>query len=149
MNAKHLPRLHPESLAARVVGFFALNPDEALSVGDIVAKFVDPNDSRNVHTQLMAALSNGLLAWSPALGLYSKGAVDMPSLAARAPKEREQPKRPEKRQPVAAVAAVDPVDAYLAGRLSMRAECVSVLRAALQRRRIAHQMAAKLLEVQA
>ena len=68
-------RPNPESLAARVLGFFALNPDEELTLDDIAAKFVDPGDSRNVHSQLMAACDHDMLVYDPQDDLYRKGPV--------------------------------------------------------------------------
>lgn len=152
MNAKDLPRLHPESLAARVVGFFALNPDEALALDDIVAKFVDADDFRNVHGQLKHAVSAGLLSWSPAQALYSKGAIDMPSVLAPDSEERARPARQEKKSvPAVPRAGLDPLGTYLAGRISMRDEVVALLRASveLEGSAVADRLAAKVLEVQA
>lgn len=54
----YTPRI--ESLAARVCGFFVLNPDEELTVGDIAEKF-GAHGMSNVHTQLRPALDALLL----------------------------------------------------------------------------------------
>lgn len=71
-------RPNPETLAARVIGFFALNPDEELTVSDVIEKFVGPGDTRNVHTQLMAALDHDMLLWDSDDEVYRKGPIDMP-----------------------------------------------------------------------
>lgn len=69
-------RPNPESLAGRVLGFLTLNPREQLSFEDIVAKFVDPGDHRNVHHQLMAACDHDLLAYDPDEEVYRKGKAE-------------------------------------------------------------------------
>lgn len=73
-------RPNPDSLAGLVLGFLALNPHEGLTLDDIVAKFVQPGDSRNVHTQLMAALDHDMLTYDPDGDVYRKGPVDRPSV---------------------------------------------------------------------
>lgn len=72
-------RPNPESLAARVLGFFVHNPDEELSLEDITLKFVDPGDSRNVHSQLIAACDHDMLIYTPEDDTYRKGPTDLPS----------------------------------------------------------------------
>ncbi|MDR6767695.1 hypothetical protein J2W88_002976 [Acidovorax delafieldii] len=72
-------RPNPDSLAGMVLGFLARNPDEELTLDDIVAKFVHPGDSRNVHNQLMAALDHDMLTYDPEGDLYRKGPVSLPS----------------------------------------------------------------------
>lgn len=72
-------RPNPETLAGRVLGFFALNPDEELTIEDIALKFVEPGDSRNVHTQLMAACDHDMIRYDPDEDVYRKGPMDMPS----------------------------------------------------------------------
>lgn len=83
-------RPNPESLASRVLGFFALNPDEELTLQDIVAKFVEPGDSRNIHGQLMIACDNDMLIYDPSGDVYRKGPVGLPQVQERA----EQPAKP-------------------------------------------------------
>jgi len=73
-------RPNPDSLAGLVLGFLARNPDEELTLDDIVAKFVHPGDSRNVHTQLMAALDHDMLTYDPEADVYRKGPVGLPSI---------------------------------------------------------------------
>jgi hypothetical protein len=73
-------RPNPDSLAGLVLGFLARNPDEELTLDDIVAKFVQPGDSRNVHTQLMAALDHDMLTYDPDGDVYRKGPVGLPSM---------------------------------------------------------------------
>lgn len=73
-------RPNPDSLAGMVLGFLARNPDEELTLDDIVAKFVHPGDSRNVHTQLMAALDHDMLTYDPEGDVYRKGSVGLPSI---------------------------------------------------------------------
>lgn len=87
-------RPNAESLAGRVIGFFTLNPGEELTLDDIIAKFVDPGDSRNVHTQLMVACDHDMVVYDPEEDVYRKGPVDMPSLISRDPSEPPPPKRP-------------------------------------------------------
>lgn len=77
-------RPNPDSLAARVLGFFTLNPDEELTIEDIAMKFVEPGDSRNIHTQLMAACDHDMIEFDPEDDVYRKGPVDMPSAFNRA-----------------------------------------------------------------
>lgn len=72
-------RPNPESLAARVVGFLALHPSASLTLADVAAKFVEPEDGRNIHTQLMIACDHDMLTYDPEQDTYSKGPVDMPS----------------------------------------------------------------------
>lgn len=72
-------RPNPESLAARVVGFLALHPSASLTLADVAAKFVEPGDGRNIHTQLMIACDHDMLTYDPEQDTYSKGSVDMPS----------------------------------------------------------------------
>lgn len=72
-------RPNPESLAARVLGFLALHPSASLTLADVAAKFVDPEDGRNIHTQLMIACDHDMLTYDPGQDTYSKGPVDMPS----------------------------------------------------------------------
>jgi hypothetical protein len=72
-------RPNPESLAARVLGFLALHPCASLTLADVAAKFVDPEDGRNIHTQLMIACDHDMLTYDPEQDTYSKGPVDMPS----------------------------------------------------------------------
>ena len=72
-------RPNPESLAARVLGFLALHPCASLTLADVAAKFVDPEDGRNIHTQLMIACDHDMLTYDPEHDTYSKGPVDMPS----------------------------------------------------------------------
>ena len=70
-------RPNTESLASRVIGFFTLNPDEELSLDDIVSKFVEPGDSRNVHSQLIAACDHDMLVYTPEDDTYRKGPVNL------------------------------------------------------------------------
>lgn len=72
-------RPNPESLAARVVGFLALHPSASLTLAEVAAKFVEPEDGRNIHTQLMIACDHDMLTYAPEQDTYSKGPVDMPS----------------------------------------------------------------------
>jgi hypothetical protein len=72
-------RPNPESLAARVLGFLALHPSASLTLADVAAKFVEPEDGRNIHTQLMIACDHDMLTYDPEQDTYSKGPVDMPS----------------------------------------------------------------------
>lgn len=72
-------RPNPESLAARVLGFLALHPSASLTLADVAAKFVAPEDGRNIHTQLMIACDHDMLTYDPEHDTYSKGPVDMPS----------------------------------------------------------------------
>ncbi len=72
-------RPNPESLAARVLGFLALHPGASLTLADVAAKFVEPEDGRNIHTQLMIACDHDMLTYAPEQDTYSKGPVDMPS----------------------------------------------------------------------
>lgn len=71
-------RPNPESLAGRVVGWFALNPDRSLSLDNVIEKFVAHGDTRNVHSQLIVALDHDMVQYDPETGLYTKGPVDMP-----------------------------------------------------------------------
>lgn len=73
-------RPNPESLAARVIGFFALNPDQELSLDDIVTKFVDEGSSRNIHSQLIGALDADMLDYDPAANSYRRGPVSRASV---------------------------------------------------------------------
>jgi len=84
-------RLNPGSLAALVVGYFTLNPKEELSLDDVITKFVQPGDSRNVHTQLAPALDHELLDYDAKTGYYRLGTIPMPSVLDSDPLE---PKRP-------------------------------------------------------
>jgi hypothetical protein len=86
-------RPNPDKLDGKVVGFFALNPDECLSLEDVIEKFVDRGDTRNVHGQLMAALDHDLLAWDGRLGVYSRGPVPMPSVLEEKPMPDLKPAR--------------------------------------------------------
>lgn len=72
-------RPNPESLAARVVGYLALHSGASLSLADVAAKFVEPGDVRNIHTQLMMACDHDMLIYDPEQDSYCKGPVDMPS----------------------------------------------------------------------
>lgn len=72
-------RPNPESLAARVLGFLALHPSASLTLAEVAAKFVEPEDGRNIHTQLMIACDHDMLTYAPEQDTYSKGPVDMPS----------------------------------------------------------------------
>ncbi|MHC3431427.1 hypothetical protein [Delftia lacustris] len=72
-------RPNPESLAARVLCFLALHPGASLTLADVAAKFVAPEDGRNIHTQLMIACDHDMLTYDPEHDTYSKGLVDMPS----------------------------------------------------------------------
>lgn len=72
-------RPNPESLAARVLCFLALHPGASLALADVAAKFVEPEDGRNIHTQLMIACDHDMLTYDPEHDTYSKGPVDMPS----------------------------------------------------------------------
>ena len=85
-------RPNPESLAALVLGFLTRNPGEELTVDDIVAKFVQPGDSRNVHAQLTAACDAEYLSWEDHSdgGAYKLGPVPVPPPPLEA---RFQPRR--------------------------------------------------------
>lgn len=72
-------RPNPESLAARVLCFLALYPSASLTLAEVAAKFVEPEDGRNIHTQLMIACDHDMLTYDPEQDTYSKGPVDMPS----------------------------------------------------------------------
>lgn len=72
-------RPNPESLAARVLGYLALHPSASLTLAEVAAKFVEPEDGRNIHTQLMIACDHDMLTYAPEQDTYSKGPVDMPS----------------------------------------------------------------------
>lgn len=72
-------RPNPESLAARVMGYLALHPGASLTLAEVAAKFVAPEDGRNIHTQLMIACDHDMLTYDPEQDTYSKGPVDMPS----------------------------------------------------------------------
>lgn len=72
-------RPNPESLAARVLGYLALHPSASLTLAEVAAKFVEPEDGRNIHTQLMIACDHDMLTYDPEHDTYSKGPVDMPS----------------------------------------------------------------------
>ncbi|WP_212644885.1 hypothetical protein [Delftia sp. PE138] len=72
-------RPNPESLAARVLGFLALHPSASLTLADVAAKFVEPEDGRNIHTQLMIACDHDMLIYDPEQDSYCKGPVDVPS----------------------------------------------------------------------
>lgn len=72
-------RPNPESLAARVLGYLALRPGASLALAEVAAKFVEPEDGRNIHTQLMIACDHDMLTYDPENDTYSKGSVDMPS----------------------------------------------------------------------
>ena len=50
---------NPDSVPAHVIGFFRLNPDETLGVGDIVEKF--GTSKGGVHTQLRLAMDAGMV----------------------------------------------------------------------------------------
>lgn len=95
-------RPSPESLAGQVLGFFALNPDEELTLEDIVLKFVHPGDNRNVHTQLMAACDHDMLVYCPEEESYKKGRVALttndltPQPAPAAPATKRAPAKAKK-----------------------------------------------------
>lgn len=72
-------RPNPESLAARVMGYLALHPGASLTLAEVAAKFVEPEDGRNIHTQLMIACDHDMLFYDPEQDSYCKGAVDIPS----------------------------------------------------------------------
>lgn len=57
MSAPYTPK--PDSLAASVVHFFSVNPDEELTLDDISDKF--DAGRNNIHTQLARAVDAGLL----------------------------------------------------------------------------------------
>lgn len=97
-------RPNPESLAGKVVSYFALHPDEALTLEDVIEKFVPPGDFRNVHTQLSPALDSDLLTWDRTAEVYRKGPNDLPSIIAGKP----DPDEPEIRRPVAPPAPARP-----------------------------------------
>lgn len=80
-------RPSPDSLAAQVLSYFALHPEEVLRVEDIAAKFLNLADSRNVHVQLVAACDHDMLVWDHGSfgGVYTKGPVDLPSVLPDAP----------------------------------------------------------------
>lgn len=72
-------RPNPESLAARVLGYLALRPGASLTLAEVAAKFVEPEDGRNIHTQLMIACDHDMLIYNPEQDSYCKGPVDVPS----------------------------------------------------------------------
>ena len=72
-------RPNPESLAARVLGYLALRPGASLTLAEVAAKFVEPEDGRNIHTQLMIACDHDMLIYDPEQDSYCKGSVDVPS----------------------------------------------------------------------
>nr|WP_180318007.1 hypothetical protein [Delftia acidovorans] len=72
-------RPNPESLAASVLCFLALHPSASLTLADVAAKYVEPEDGRNIHTQLMIACDHDMLIYDPEQDSYCKGPVDMPS----------------------------------------------------------------------
>ncbi|WP_416820276.1 hypothetical protein [Delftia tsuruhatensis] len=72
-------RPNPESLAARVLCYLALHPGASLTLAEVAAKFVEPEDGRNIHTQLMIACDHDMLTYDPENDTYSKGPVDIPS----------------------------------------------------------------------
>ena len=72
-------RPNPESLAARVLGYLALRPSASLTLAEVAAKFVEPEDGRNIHTQLMIACDHDMLIYDPEQDSYCKGPVDVPS----------------------------------------------------------------------
>ena len=72
-------RPNPESLAARVLGYLALRPGASLTLAEVAAKFVEPEDGRNIHTQLMIACDHDMLIYDPEQDSYCKGPVDVPS----------------------------------------------------------------------
>lgn len=72
-------RPNPESLAARVLGYLALRPGASLTLAEVAAKFVEPEDGRNIHTQLMIACDHDMLTYDPEQDSYCKGPVDVPS----------------------------------------------------------------------
>lgn len=72
-------RPNPESLAARVLGYLALRPGASLTLAEVAAKFVEPEDGRNIHTQLMIACDHDMLIYDPEQDSYCKGPMDVPS----------------------------------------------------------------------
>ncbi len=82
----------PSSLAARVIDYLTRNPDQALSVGEIVSRFVGLADMRNVHDQLVTACDFDYLEWHPRKdtgGTYCLGPERPPPL----PEDRPLPPR--------------------------------------------------------
>lgn len=59
MSTSYYPRT--DSFPAQVCGFFANNPDEVLTIDDMVDKFM-PASRGNIHTQLALALEAKLLS---------------------------------------------------------------------------------------
>jgi hypothetical protein len=107
-------RPNPESLAARVIGYFALNPDATLTLDDVLTTFVPSGSAQNVHTQLMDAMDHGMVVWLPERAVYIKGDVPMPSVLERDPTTPAAPKRagswPKKPKDVEADAELRPLD---------------------------------------
>lgn len=58
MSTQYVPR--PDSFPAQVCGFFSNNPDEILTIDDMVDKF-SLRHPGNIHTQLALALEAKLL----------------------------------------------------------------------------------------
>jgi len=73
-------RVIPGTLATDVIGFFALNPDEELTLDDVAAKFVGPNDSLPIHTRLMPAIDSQFLDWNSERGVYTRGGARITSV---------------------------------------------------------------------
>ncbi|WP_295539154.1 hypothetical protein [uncultured Pseudacidovorax sp.] len=69
----------PDTLAGRVLQFFAQNPGEYLTAHDIALKFGEGNRPVDVHAELVIALDHEALQWDAAAEVYRMGT--MPSVA--------------------------------------------------------------------
>ncbi|MBP6897314.1 MAG: hypothetical protein KBC94_23100 [Pseudacidovorax sp.] len=69
----------PNTLAGRVLQFFAQNPGEYLTAHDIALKFGEGNRPVDVHAELVIALDHEALQWDAAAEVYRLGT--MPAVA--------------------------------------------------------------------
>lgn len=86
----------PNTLAGRVLQFFAQNPGEYLTVHDIALKFGEGNRPVDVHAELVIALDHEALKWDPAAEVYQLG-----TMPAGAPADCAAPVPPVCPQPAA------------------------------------------------
>lgn len=122
-------RPNPGSLAALVVGFFARNPKEVLTLDDVIEKFVQPGDARNVHHQLAPAYDHELLNYDAKNGFYSLGPVPMPSvLMEAAPIKARRPAVVAQAAEAGATAAQETQAVEAKKRVSWSDEQVALLR---------------------
>lgn len=91
----------PNTLAGRVLQFFAQNPGEYLTAHDIALTFGEGNRPVDVHAELVIALDHEALEWNAAAEVYRLGtvpAVAPASCAAPAPAAHIAPAADSARQ---------------------------------------------------